>query len=215
MLLGIELNYLVHRLPVAQARRELHELLVHCRFLIRSHNYGVAVRVGSCEIAGYGAEGDIILVIVFLYIVLADRLFAALVIDIIEKSVARGVGGLYLHERLLRHAELLIVARKTCHRSSRLFEAERFSEAERVSPYSESFVLTATYSQHSSIAASIICSFVASAASSYFRGTREPGRNNIKTSHSLSARPRYSARSFLMPNSPQCRIRRQGRAERR
>lgn len=112
MLLGIELNYLVHRLPVAQARRELHELLVHCRFLIRSHNYGVAVRIGSCEIAGYGAEGDIILVIVFLYIVLADRLFAALVIDIIEKSVARGVGGLYFHERLLRHAELLIVARE-------------------------------------------------------------------------------------------------------
>lgn len=90
MLLGIELNYLVHRLPVAQARRELHELLVHCRFLIRSHNYDVAVCVGRCEVAGYGAEGDIILVIVFLYIVLADRLFAALVIDII-KSLLREV----------------------------------------------------------------------------------------------------------------------------
>lgn len=112
MLLGIELDYLVHRLTVAQTHRKLNELLVHCRFLIRSHNYRVAVRVGSCEIAGYGAERDIILVIIFLYIVLADRLFAALVIDIIEKSVARGVGGLYLHKRLLRHAELLIVARK-------------------------------------------------------------------------------------------------------
>lgn len=112
MLLGIKLDYLVHRLTVAQTRRKLNELLVHCRFLIRSHNYRVAVRVGSREIAGYGAEGDIILVIIFLYIVLADRLFAALVIDIIEKSVARGVGGLYLHKRLLRHAELLIVARE-------------------------------------------------------------------------------------------------------
>ena len=101
MLRGIGINDGVHSLSVFEPLSKRAQLRFDSRLFGIGHRGGFAVLVCGVQINAYGAERNIILVIIFFYIRLGNRLFAALVLDKIEKPVSVGVGGLDFHERLL------------------------------------------------------------------------------------------------------------------